>query len=186
MNLKNGKEIDLPSLDSQYSQSDVSYFDLGQCQTDLSPCHFMTSRVTVTSRCPMDLAYFPMDVQACELRIASWGYTSDDITYQWKYDPTFPIVLATDITLSNFWVMNFTCRSWDRSLSTGQCRAAPGQIITRGLTSTVISSSNEDGFISQLIARRERLKSALYLRLKKRKRLVICVNVVLSKSPAKK
>ncbi|XP_075251232.1 gamma-aminobutyric acid receptor subunit beta-like isoform X3 [Convolutriloba macropyga] len=80
----------------------------------------MSMRVTVTSRCPMDLAYFPMDVQACELRIASWGYTSDDITYQWKYDPkTFPIVLAQDITLSNFRVINFTCRSWDRSLSTG-------------------------------------------------------------------
>ena len=68
----------------------------------------------------MDLAYFPMDVQSCELRIASWGYTSDDITYKWKLDPDdFPIVLAQDITLSNFRVINFTCRSWDRSLSTG-------------------------------------------------------------------
>ncbi|XP_063711075.1 gamma-aminobutyric acid receptor subunit beta-like [Symsagittifera roscoffensis] len=80
----------------------------------------MSMRVTVTSRCPMDLAYFPMDVQSCELRIASWGYTSDDITYKWKLDPDdFPIVLAQDITLSNFRVINFTCRSWDRSLSTG-------------------------------------------------------------------
>ena len=90
---------------------------------------FEMFRVTVTSRCPMDLAYFPMDVQACELRIASWGYTSDDITYQWKYDPkTFPIVLAQDITLSNFRVINFTCRSWDRSLSTGEYLSLNQQI----------------------------------------------------------
>ena len=67
----------------------------------------------------MDLAYFPMDIQACELRIASWGYTADDITYQWQFVPNFPIVLAQDITLSNFKVINFSCRSWDRSLSTG-------------------------------------------------------------------
>ena len=91
----------------------------GSCfVTESEPVSF---RVTVTSRCPMDLAYFPMDVQACELRIASWGYTSDDITYQWQYEEkTFPIQLAQDITLSNFRVINFTCRSWDRELTTGK------------------------------------------------------------------
>lgn len=87
---------------------------------DKSGSILMSMRVTVTSRCPMDLAYFPMDVQKCILRIASWGYTADDIQYFWMVqDDAKTIQISDDITLANFQVMNLTYRSFNRTLSTG-------------------------------------------------------------------
>ncbi|XP_075252272.1 glycine receptor subunit alpha-2-like [Convolutriloba macropyga] len=86
----------------------------------------MSIRVTVTSRCPMDLRHFPMDTQECELRIASWGFTEGDLQYEWlskkdsqnKIIP--PIKLAEDITLSNFRVVNYQWNSYIRNLTTGR------------------------------------------------------------------
>ena len=41
-------------------------------------------RLTVKATCPMDLSYFPMDSQLCTLEIESYGYTMDDVVYQWN------------------------------------------------------------------------------------------------------
>ena len=41
-------------------------------------------RLTVKATCPMDLTYFPMDSQLCTLEIESYGYTMDDVIYQWN------------------------------------------------------------------------------------------------------
>ena len=41
-------------------------------------------RLTVKATCPMDLTYFPMDSQLCTLEIESYGYTMDDVVYQWN------------------------------------------------------------------------------------------------------
>ena len=32
----------------------------------------------------MDLSHFPMDSQLCTLEIESYGYTMDDVIYQWN------------------------------------------------------------------------------------------------------
>ena len=41
-------------------------------------------RVSLTLGCPMDLALFPLDTQTCHLTIASYGWASNDVLYQWK------------------------------------------------------------------------------------------------------
>ena len=38
-------------------------------------------RLTITASCPMDLQYFPMDRQLCDIQIESFGYTMADIHY---------------------------------------------------------------------------------------------------------
>jgi len=41
-------------------------------------------RVSLTLSCPMTLELFPLDTQICYLRVASYGFTTDDVIYQWK------------------------------------------------------------------------------------------------------
>ena len=44
---------------------------------------FVSSRLTVTTACPMDLTNFPMDSQVCNLYAESYGYTTDEVEYRW-------------------------------------------------------------------------------------------------------
>eukprot|EP00095_Tigriopus_kingsejongensis_P001746 snap_masked-scaffold903_size83255-processed-gene-0.7 protein:Tk01746 transcript:snap_masked-scaffold903_size83255-processed-gene-0.7-mRNA-1 annotation:"isoform o" len=41
-------------------------------------------RVSLTLSCPMTLELFPLDTQTCYLRVASYGFTTDDLVYLWK------------------------------------------------------------------------------------------------------
>jgi len=41
-------------------------------------------RVSLTLSCPMTLELFPLDTQVCFLRVASYGWTADDVKYTWK------------------------------------------------------------------------------------------------------
>ncbi|XP_053205568.1 gamma-aminobutyric acid receptor subunit alpha-4-like isoform X2 [Panonychus citri] len=44
---------------------------------------FRSIRLTVTASCPMNLQYFPMDRQKCNIEIESYGYSMTDIIYNW-------------------------------------------------------------------------------------------------------
>ncbi|XP_023321281.1 gamma-aminobutyric acid receptor subunit alpha-6 isoform X3 [Eurytemora carolleeae] len=46
-----------------------------------------SQRLTLWSKCPMYLGKFPFDSQSCSLEIGSYGYTSDDLTYEWALKP---------------------------------------------------------------------------------------------------
>ena len=55
----------------------------------------------------MDLSDFPMDRQRCPLKVGSFGYTSDDVIYEWvkgmsgkKFDNG--VLIAKNMTLSQF------------------------------------------------------------------------------------
>lgn len=41
-------------------------------------------RVSLTLSCPMTLELFPLDTQVCFLRVASYGWTTNDVIYTWK------------------------------------------------------------------------------------------------------
>lgn len=55
------------------------YFHLYPNGRILSSTHF-----TVTSSCPMDLVYFPMDYQICSIVLESYGYDEKRVTYEWN------------------------------------------------------------------------------------------------------
>ena len=41
-------------------------------------------QVSLALGCPMSLELFPLDSQICHITLASYGWTDDDVKYNWK------------------------------------------------------------------------------------------------------
>ncbi|XP_063717209.1 glycine receptor subunit alphaZ1-like [Symsagittifera roscoffensis] len=81
-------------------------------------------RVTVESKCPMNLKYFPLDQQECSLLIEAYGYTVTDLKLQWKKEMVDgkekPAVQVHDeIDLSQFVYEDHVKDEFQLSFSTG-------------------------------------------------------------------
>ncbi|CAB3370465.1 gamma-aminobutyric acid receptor alpha-like isoform X2 [Cloeon dipterum] len=59
-----------------------------------------SSRLTIKAGCPMNLENFPMDTQRCPLKFGSFGYTTQDVLYQWN--SARKVSIAEDMKLSQF------------------------------------------------------------------------------------
>ncbi|XP_016326788.1 glycine receptor subunit alpha-3-like [Sinocyclocheilus anshuiensis] len=57
-------------------------------------------RLTLTLSCPMDLKNFPMDVQTCIMQLESFGYTMNDLIFEWQ--EMEPVQVAEGLTLPQF------------------------------------------------------------------------------------
>ncbi|KAJ1215759.1 hypothetical protein NDU88_003366 [Pleurodeles waltl] len=57
-------------------------------------------RLTLTLSCPMDLKNFPMDVQTCIMQLESFGYTMNDLIFEWQEQG--PVQIADGLTLPQF------------------------------------------------------------------------------------
>ncbi|KTG03316.1 hypothetical protein cypCar_00027788 [Cyprinus carpio] len=57
-------------------------------------------RLTLTLSCPMDLKNFPMDVQTCIMQLESFGYTMNDLIFEWQEKG--PVQVAEGLTLPQF------------------------------------------------------------------------------------
>nr|XP_033946046.1 glycine receptor subunit alpha-3 [Pseudochaenichthys georgianus] len=57
-------------------------------------------RLTLTLSCPMDLKNFPMDVQTCIMQLESFGYTMNDLIFEWQEKG--PVQIAEGLTLPQF------------------------------------------------------------------------------------
>ncbi|KAF7709951.1 hypothetical protein HF521_016801 [Silurus meridionalis] len=57
-------------------------------------------RLTLILSCPMDLKNFPMDVQTCIMQLESFGYTMNDLIFEWL--ETAPVQVAEGLTLPQF------------------------------------------------------------------------------------
>ncbi|XP_068181648.1 glycine receptor, alpha 4a isoform X2 [Antennarius striatus] len=57
-------------------------------------------RLTLTLSCPMDLKNFPMDIQTCTMQLESFGYTMNDLIFEWLSEN--PVQVAEDLTLPQF------------------------------------------------------------------------------------
>ncbi|XP_073696652.1 glycine receptor, alpha 4b [Garra rufa] len=57
-------------------------------------------RLTLILSCPMDLKNFPMDIQICTMQLESFGYTMNDLIFQWLDEG--PVQVADDLMLPQF------------------------------------------------------------------------------------
>ncbi|XP_078403042.1 glycine receptor subunit alpha-4-like [Cetorhinus maximus] len=57
-------------------------------------------RLTLILSCPMDLKNFPMDVQTCAMQLESFGYTMNDLIFEWL--ETESVQVAEGLTLPQF------------------------------------------------------------------------------------
>uniref|UniRef100_A0A3Q4HDA5 Glycine receptor, alpha 1 n=1 Tax=Neolamprologus brichardi TaxID=32507 RepID=A0A3Q4HDA5_NEOBR len=57
-------------------------------------------RITLVLACPMDLKNFPMDVQTCIMQLESFGYTMNDLIFEW--DKKGAVQVADGLTLPQF------------------------------------------------------------------------------------
>ncbi|KAJ8266519.1 hypothetical protein GJAV_G00131370 [Gymnothorax javanicus] len=57
-------------------------------------------RLTLILSCPMDLKNFPMDIQTCTMQLESFGYTMNDLIFEWL--DVNPVQVADDLTLPQF------------------------------------------------------------------------------------
>ncbi|XP_069510093.1 glycine receptor subunit alpha-1 isoform X2 [Ambystoma mexicanum] len=57
-------------------------------------------RITLTLACPMDLKNFPMDVQTCIMQLESFGYTMNDLVFEWQEPGA--VQIAEGLTLPQF------------------------------------------------------------------------------------
>ncbi|KAK5918584.1 hypothetical protein CgunFtcFv8_003335 [Champsocephalus gunnari] len=57
-------------------------------------------RLTLVLSCPMDLKNFPMDSQKCTMQLESFGYTMNDLIFEWL--DVGAVQVADDLTLPQF------------------------------------------------------------------------------------
>ncbi|XP_066571113.1 glycine receptor, alpha 4a isoform X1 [Amia ocellicauda] len=57
-------------------------------------------RLTLILSCPMDLKNFPMDIQTCTMQLESFGYTMNDLIFEWL--DVGPVQVADGLTLPQF------------------------------------------------------------------------------------
>ncbi|XP_060573536.1 gamma-aminobutyric acid receptor subunit alpha-6-like isoform X3 [Ruditapes philippinarum] len=63
---------------------------------------YLSRRLTVKAACPMKLNLYPMDRPICSLVLGSYGYTTDDIVYLWKYGNNISVEVNKDVRLAQF------------------------------------------------------------------------------------
>lgn len=66
----------------------------------------------------MDLKLYPLDRQQCEMRIASYGWTTDDLIYHWK--ATDPVQIVQDLNLPRFKLEQFETSYCNTITNTGE------------------------------------------------------------------
>ncbi|KAG8224719.1 hypothetical protein J437_LFUL004889 [Ladona fulva] len=62
-------------------------------------------RISLTLSCPMNLKLYPLDRQICSLRMASYGWTTDDLVFLWKDGD--PVQVVKNLHLPRFTLEKF-------------------------------------------------------------------------------
>lgn len=75
-------------------------------------------RVSLTCACNMFLRLFPLDKQTCNLDVASYGWTTNDLIYKWKENN--PVQLTKNLSLpGGFKLANYSNHQCDVVTATG-------------------------------------------------------------------
>ncbi|XP_067844291.1 gamma-aminobutyric acid receptor subunit beta-1 isoform X1 [Heptranchias perlo] len=75
-------------------------------------------RITTTAACMMDLRRYPLDEQNCTLEIESYGYTTDDIKFQWT-GGNYAVTGVEQIELPQFSIVEYKLVSKKAVFATG-------------------------------------------------------------------
>jgi len=76
-----------------------------------------SARISLSMTCPMYLKKYPFDEQTCSMRMASYGYTTDDIIFKWKHSD--PVQFTPVINLPKFSLSQFNTDYCDSQTNTG-------------------------------------------------------------------
>ncbi|CAG0904946.1 unnamed protein product [Darwinula stevensoni] len=76
-----------------------------------------STRVSLTLSCPMSMKLFPMDRQSCQIRIASYGWTTEDLVFLWK--DVDPVQIVRNLQLERFTLEKFYTDYCNSKTSTG-------------------------------------------------------------------
>jgi len=77
-----------------------------------------STRMTLKTVCPMYYHLFPFDSHTCKIQIASYGYTSDDLQYEWKESD--PIQIVRSLHLPEFGLQAINPSRCDVLTATGK------------------------------------------------------------------
>ncbi|XP_043476834.1 glutamate-gated chloride channel isoform X6 [Leptopilina heterotoma] len=75
-------------------------------------------RISLTLSCPMNLKLYPLDRQVCSLRMASYGWTTDDLVFQWKEGD--PVQVVKNLHLPRFTLEKFLTDYCNSKTNTGE------------------------------------------------------------------
>uniref|UniRef100_A0A8D8VGT2 Gamma-aminobutyric acid receptor subunit beta n=2 Tax=Cacopsylla melanoneura TaxID=428564 RepID=A0A8D8VGT2_9HEMI len=109
--------------DTFFVNEKQSYFHVATTSNEFIRIHHSGSitrsiRLTITASCPMNLQYFPMDRQLCQIEIESFGYTMRDIRYKWNEGPN-SVGVSNEVSLPQFKVLGHRQKALEISLTTG-------------------------------------------------------------------
>ncbi|XP_025158357.1 gamma-aminobutyric acid receptor subunit beta isoform X12 [Harpegnathos saltator] len=108
--------------DTFFVNEKQSYFHIATTSNEFIRIHHSGSitrsiRLTITASCPMNLQYFPMDRQLCQIEIESFGYTMRDIRYKWNAGLQ-SVGMSNEVELPQFRVLGHRQRQTTIHLST--------------------------------------------------------------------
>ncbi|KAK0077867.1 hypothetical protein PV325_003364 [Microctonus aethiopoides] len=75
-------------------------------------------RISLTLSCPMNLKLYPLDRQRCSLRMASYGWTTDDLVFEWKEGD--PVQVVKNLHLPRFTLEKFETDYCNSKTNTGE------------------------------------------------------------------
>ncbi|XP_076062284.1 glutamate-gated chloride channel-like isoform X2 [Oratosquilla oratoria] len=75
-------------------------------------------RISLALSCPMDLKLFPLDRQQCQLLMASYGWTTEDLVFLWK--SVDPVQVTKNLHLPRFTLEKFITDYCNSKTNTGE------------------------------------------------------------------
>ncbi|CAL4068006.1 unnamed protein product, partial [Meganyctiphanes norvegica] len=75
-------------------------------------------RISLTLSCPMDLKLFPLDRQKCQLLMASYGWTTEDLVFLWEM--VDPVQVTKNLHLPRFKLEKFITDYCNSKTNTGE------------------------------------------------------------------
>ncbi|KAL0112648.1 hypothetical protein PUN28_012135 [Cardiocondyla obscurior] len=75
-------------------------------------------RISLTLSCPMNLKLYPLDRQICSLRMASYGWTTNDLVFLWKEGD--PVQVVKNLHLPRFTLEKFLTDYCNSKTNTGE------------------------------------------------------------------